>query len=227
MASIPCALIVLLIFLSQDHMGVQGETPTVFSSVGRDATLPCRNVVYPDCSSTTWLYLRFKAAVELFVYGKINPAVATHRAKRLSLVSDCSLYITDVTTEDAGLYICQQYLRKGGPQHGEDADVYLSVLQGVIPTTSSTSVLKSSPRIKTVTTASSNSGPSASGASSDCYSSSHSSVVHVAVRVATTISLFVAVIIVAVIYRMRSGDPQGKPNTSAHSVYSAAASQSL
>ena len=32
------------------------------------------------------------------------------------------------------------------------------------------------------------------------------SVVHVAVRVATTISLFVAVIIVAVIYRMRSGE---------------------
>src|SRR4029434_680948 len=36
------------------HSGVQGKTPTVFSSVGGDATLLCSNVVYPNCSSTTW-----------------------------------------------------------------------------------------------------------------------------------------------------------------------------
>ena len=112
------------------HSGVQGKTPTVFSSVGGDATLPCRNVVYPNCSSTTWTSSNSGPAVGLVYLGKIDPGVATHRAKRLSLVSNCSLHITDVTTEDAGLYACGQYLRKGGPQHGEDADVYLSVLQG-------------------------------------------------------------------------------------------------
>ena len=112
------------------HSGVQGKTLAVFSSVGGNVTLPCSNVVYPNCSSTTWVSSNPGSTVELFAHGKINPDVATHRAKRLSLVSDCSLHITDVTTEDAGLYICQQYLRKGGPQHGEDADVYLFVLQG-------------------------------------------------------------------------------------------------
>ena len=112
------------------HSGVQGETPTVFSSVGGDATLPCRNVVYPNCSSTTWNSISSNLAVELVTHGKIKPAEATHRTKRLSLVSDCSLHITDVTTEDAGVYYCQKYLREGGLQHGEYAHVYLSVLQG-------------------------------------------------------------------------------------------------
>ena len=100
----------------------------MFSSVGGNVTLPCSNVVYSNCSSTTWVIS--SSGVELFINGEIRPDVATHRAKRLSLVSDCSLHITDVTTEDAGLYICQQYLRKGGPKYREDADVYLSVLQG-------------------------------------------------------------------------------------------------
>ena len=99
--------------------------------MGGDATLPCRNVVYPNCSSTTWLRSSSgRAVVGLVTLGKIDTDVATHRAKRLSLVSNCSLHITDVTTEDAGLYACGQYLREGGLQHGEYAHVYLSVLQG-------------------------------------------------------------------------------------------------
>ena len=110
------------------HSGVQGETPAVFSSVGGNVTLPCSNVVYPDCFSTTWAIS--SSGVELFINGEIRPDVATHRAKRLSLGSDCSLHITDVTTEDAGRYTCLQYLREGGPRYGKDAYVYLSVLQG-------------------------------------------------------------------------------------------------
>src|SRR4029434_4348738 len=81
------------------HSGVQGVIPTVFSSVGGNVTLPCRNVVYPNCSSTTWVSSSSGSLVELFTHGEIYPAVATLRAKRLSLVSDCSLHITDVTTE--------------------------------------------------------------------------------------------------------------------------------
>ena len=112
------------------HSGVQGKTAPVFSSVGGNATLHCSDVVYPNCPSTSWNSIGSGPAVELFAFGKINPYVATQRAKRLSLVSDCSLHITDVTTEDAGRYYCQKYLRENGPQDGKDIDVYLSVLQG-------------------------------------------------------------------------------------------------
>ncbi|XP_031419666.1 uncharacterized protein LOC116219852 [Clupea harengus] len=117
MASIPCALMVLLICLSQDHMGVQGWIPTVFSSVGGDATLPCNKEVPPDCSSTEWIYAGPKAIGEVVIKGKISYTAFPHRARRLSLGSDCSLHITDVTTEDAGVYTCNS------------EDVYLSVLQ--------------------------------------------------------------------------------------------------
>ena len=112
------------------HSGVQGETPTVFSSVGGNATLPCSKEVPADCSSTGWIYTSSTALVEMVINGEINPDVATHRAKGMSLLSNCSLHITDVTTEDAGLYTCRQFLSKVGPKHGEDAHVYLSVLQG-------------------------------------------------------------------------------------------------
>ena len=109
------------------HSGVQGGTD-VFSSVGGNATLHCSNVVYPNCSSTVWDELESRE--ELILHGKMNPDVDTHRAKRLSLLSDCSLHITDVTPEDAGLYLCEQYLRVGEPLHGEIARVYLHVLKG-------------------------------------------------------------------------------------------------
>ncbi|KAL2082430.1 hypothetical protein ACEWY4_022248 [Coilia grayii] len=110
--------------------GVHGDAVTVFSSAGGAVTLPCANVIigYPNCSSTKWLYIKdTQATVEEVVLGKIKPE-NTHRAERLSLVSNCSLHITDVSTEDAGYYICQQY-PNGGNKSEEDARIRLSVLQ--------------------------------------------------------------------------------------------------
>ncbi|KAL2082054.1 hypothetical protein ACEWY4_021872 [Coilia grayii] len=126
MPSIPCVLIVLLICPSLDHMGVQGNS-TVFSSVGGSATLPCSNVVYPNCSSTTWLISTYPP-IEVVKLGQMNTDEVAHNPERLHLLSNCSLHIADVTTEDAGLYLCRQYLREGGEQHGSDAPVDLIVL---------------------------------------------------------------------------------------------------
>ncbi|XP_048105660.1 uncharacterized protein LOC125298834 [Alosa alosa] len=107
--------------------GVGGQQ-YVFPKAGWAATLPCANVVdrFPKCSSTTWIYNSHREAfVEEVTMGKIRPN-NTHRAERLSLLPDCSLHITDVTTEDAGQYTCRQY--EGGRQIGGDATVELSVL---------------------------------------------------------------------------------------------------
>lgn len=101
----------------------------MFSRVGDDVSLPCNNVVYLNCSSTSWIYNRAGSTVTIdeVVLGKIK-VDQPERADRLSLGSDCSLHVSDVRAEDAGVYICRQFLTETGPRHGGDAPVHLSVL---------------------------------------------------------------------------------------------------
>uniref|UniRef100_A0A4W5Q3H3 Ig-like domain-containing protein n=1 Tax=Hucho hucho TaxID=62062 RepID=A0A4W5Q3H3_9TELE len=91
--------------------------------VGDDVSLPCNNVVYPNCSSTVWNYNRAGSTVtiEVVALGKIKD----DKTERLSLGSDCSLHVSNVRAEDAGRYTCQQFLTETGSQHGGDAPVDL------------------------------------------------------------------------------------------------------
>ncbi|XP_071268280.1 uncharacterized protein [Salvelinus alpinus] len=109
--------------------GVSGETLSMFSREGDDVSLPCNNVVNPDCSSTIWIYIRDRTATELVRLGKVKKQPQLNNmTDRLSLGSECSLNVSDVRAEDAGLYTCQQFLAEGEKQQGEDAPVHLSVL---------------------------------------------------------------------------------------------------
>ncbi|KAK6297656.1 hypothetical protein J4Q44_G00322390, partial [Coregonus suidteri] len=91
---------------------------------GGNVSLPCNNVIYPNCSSTIWNY----GSIEEVHLGRVKKEELNNRADRLSLGSDCSLHVSDVRAEDAGVYTCRQFLTEGGPQHGGDAPVHLSVL---------------------------------------------------------------------------------------------------
>ncbi|XP_051741905.1 uncharacterized protein LOC127508192 isoform X10 [Ctenopharyngodon idella] len=124
-----CDLCLLgLIILSSLLTGTSGvNDENVFISSGKNVRLPCNNAL-SDCTSTTWIYnsIRHSVAVELIAGGIKRK---TERHERLSLGSDCSLNIKDVTEEDSGLYICQQWT---GPKRdqklGSDARVDLHVL---------------------------------------------------------------------------------------------------
>uniref|UniRef100_A0A8C7DY92 Uncharacterized LOC109879219 n=1 Tax=Oncorhynchus kisutch TaxID=8019 RepID=A0A8C7DY92_ONCKI len=129
MADVPQSFLGLLVTVLYLLTGVSGETLSMFSGEGDDVSLPCNNVVYPNCSSTTWIYNRALSTrtIQEVTLGEIK-VDQTERAERLSLGSYCSLHVSDVRAEDVGLYICRQFLTETGPQHGGDAPVHLSVL---------------------------------------------------------------------------------------------------
>ncbi|XP_067218684.1 obscurin-like [Chanodichthys erythropterus] len=130
-----CDLCLLgLIILSSLLTGSSGVNETdVFISSGENVRLPCNNHL-SDCNSTTWTYSRHSAAVELITKGIKEKN--TERHERLSLGSDCSLNIKNVTEEDSGSYTCRQYVN--GEQQGTDERVFLHVLH-VSPSSSSSS----------------------------------------------------------------------------------------
>ncbi|XP_076128406.1 uncharacterized protein LOC143109528 isoform X2 [Alosa pseudoharengus] len=154
MAAKLCVLMVLLIFSDCACKGVKGDvTPTVFSSAGGHITLPCNNVLDEDCSSTTWIYnsAGHDGTIEEVGHGQVKQDSPTNRSKRLMVESDCSLNITDVTTEDAGLYTCQQFPKEGGQKEGGDAPVYLAVLQNSKSTSAFPTILASTSTSETIT----------------------------------------------------------------------------
>ncbi|XP_039537890.1 uncharacterized protein LOC120486098 [Pimephales promelas] len=139
-----CDLCLLgLIILSSLLTGTSGvDDDHVFISSGVNVRLSCNNAL-SDCKSTTWTYSSFSRSrtVELIKLGIKNKD--TKRHERLSLESDCSLNIKNVTVEDYGLYNCQQFVN--GRQQGSDAHVYLHVLHvSVSPSSSSSSSSSSS-----------------------------------------------------------------------------------
>ncbi|XP_026110639.1 vascular endothelial growth factor receptor 1-like [Carassius auratus] len=108
--------------------GVSGvDYVHVFISSGEDVRLSCNNALH-DCKSTTWLFNRFSnsATVELIALGTKKKDTESH--ERLSLGSDCSLNIRNISTEDYGSYICQQWTSEGGERLAPDTGVYLHVL---------------------------------------------------------------------------------------------------
>lgn len=109
--------------------GVSEDPLVIFSRVGDNVSLLCNNVINPgDCSSTTWLYSSHRSGTsEEVAHGKIKQM--SKRAVRLRLESDCSLSVCNVRAKDAGTYICQQFPKEGGPQQGNSARVYLSLLK--------------------------------------------------------------------------------------------------
>ncbi|MBN3314748.1 PRC2A protein, partial [Atractosteus spatula] len=115
--------LLLVLLLNTAHLST-GVVPNVFSTVGGSVTLPCRGVNRTDCSTTTWLFVSrsLTAAVELVNLGKIRD----QEPGRVSLGSDCSLHVHTLSTQDTGLYICQQYVND--QQQGQDSHVYLSLL---------------------------------------------------------------------------------------------------
>ncbi|XDV11404.1 hypothetical protein PO909_000354 [Leuciscus waleckii] len=124
--------------------GTSGVDDHVFISSGENVRLSCNNALSDCKSKTTWFYYNsfsHSAVVELIKLGIMKKDIERH--ERLSLESDCSLNIKNVTEEDYGSYTCRQYVN--GQKQGTDARVSLHVLHvSVSPSSSSSSSSSSS-----------------------------------------------------------------------------------
>uniref|UniRef100_A0A3B3TDZ3 Ig-like domain-containing protein n=1 Tax=Paramormyrops kingsleyae TaxID=1676925 RepID=A0A3B3TDZ3_9TELE len=105
--------------------GAGGESPASYVTEGDDVTLPCKNVLYPNCSSTVWNYNDRSSSTTVELFGDVK-VTNSQKHRRLNVMANCSLHINNVSAEDTGSYIRRQYIN--GQQHGNDAAAFLSVL---------------------------------------------------------------------------------------------------
>ncbi|XP_034755254.1 contactin-2-like [Etheostoma cragini] len=113
----------ILIFLLQFE-GIRGREYFLYKRPGEDAVLPCttESSSPQTCSTVTWIYNKERVqAITEVMNGKVTES--SSRAARLSVNTDCSLVINNVTAEDAGHYTCRE-----GRDSNTDEVTYLSVL---------------------------------------------------------------------------------------------------
>ncbi|XP_039637297.1 uncharacterized protein LOC120546437 [Perca fluviatilis] len=117
-------LLELILILVLHFQGISGREFFLYKRPGEEAVLSCttESSSPPTCSMVTWLYNRDRVQTLTEVRNG-NVGQSSARAARLSVNTDCSLVINNITAEDAGLYTCRQ-----GRDTSTDVDTYLSVM---------------------------------------------------------------------------------------------------
>ncbi|CAI5684582.1 unnamed protein product [Oreochromis niloticus] len=111
----------LLILVLQCEVGLSETKHVLYLTPGNDVVMPCDNV--PDtCSMIIWAYNIYESETIIIVNNGIFEKNSA-QAARLSLHSNCSLSIKNITAEDAGHYFCR-------PEGDGDQDttVHLNIL---------------------------------------------------------------------------------------------------
>ncbi|XP_039986668.1 uncharacterized protein LOC120791896 [Xiphias gladius] len=93
----------------------------VYSRLGGGILLPCTNLVSPDCSLISWTFYsgRQISYTQIVIGGRIS--ANSDKSTRMSVTSDCSLRLHDLSSDDAGSYVCQKH-------ENTITNVYLSLL---------------------------------------------------------------------------------------------------
>lgn len=88
--------------------GVSGDLPHVYAGAGQAAVLPCGAAASSSstCSTTSWYFRRAGRSTPKVESGEVVQRSA--RGSRISLAPNCSLVLTNLAAEDAGLYHCAQ-----------------------------------------------------------------------------------------------------------------------
>ncbi|XP_031607409.2 uncharacterized protein LOC116329519 [Oreochromis aureus] len=111
----------LLILVLQCEVGLSETKHVLYLTPGNDVVMPCDNVA-DTCSRIIWAYNIYESETIIMVHNGIVEKNSA-QAARLSLHSNCSLSIKNITAEDAGHYLCR-------PEGNTDQDttVHLNIL---------------------------------------------------------------------------------------------------
>ncbi|XP_072248685.1 uncharacterized protein [Leuresthes tenuis] len=104
----------------------QKDAVFVYSILGGEALLPCTKLVAADCSAITWTFFKGGQVryTEEVSEGRVK--ADSDKAGRMTVTSNCSITIRDLTVEDSGSYVCLH-------QQQALTDVYLSLLTVTSP----------------------------------------------------------------------------------------------
>ncbi|XP_069033599.1 uncharacterized protein [Embiotoca jacksoni] len=111
MAAFKWSQMSLFLVLMLQFTATAGQHPAFTVKLGYDITLPCDNAIRSqrNCAITDWMFtfLSTRPMVKLVNRGQIGPDVGS-KSDRLSVASNCSLVIKNITDRDYGLYNCRQ-----------------------------------------------------------------------------------------------------------------------
>ncbi|XP_041831537.1 uncharacterized protein LOC121633506 isoform X2 [Melanotaenia boesemani] len=114
----------VLILLLHAEAGVSGGRIDFYNKPGDEVVLPCNSKPSSSsCSNVHWFYNSDEGRVSKWEVEEGNVNENSARAARLSLNSNCSLVINNITDEDVGFYICRH-----GRTGSFDVDVYVNIL---------------------------------------------------------------------------------------------------
>ncbi|XP_069578843.1 uncharacterized protein [Brachyistius frenatus] len=129
MAAFKWSQMSLFLVLMLQFTATAGQRLSFTVRLGHDVTLPCENVIIGqrNCDITDWLFrdLRSRGMIQLINSEQIGPDVGS-KSDRLSVTSNCSLAIKNITDKDYGLYNCRQLKSR---QKITDFFVLLSVVK--------------------------------------------------------------------------------------------------
>ncbi|XP_065819896.1 uncharacterized protein [Labrus bergylta] len=190
----------LLTALLQFAAAAAGDKEVTFR-VGEDATLSCETVIQgqQECEYTTWFFVDSgNTVVDLVVDGQVE--ISGVKSDRLNVTEDCSLVIKKIREEDAGRYVCEQYI--SGRITDDVTRVLLSVTKSedAKPTTTTTTSpppTRPPPSRPPPTTTTTTTSTAAAG---DCTGSSDLVLVMLALRVA---ELLLITVITVLLFRAR------------------------
>ncbi|XP_020570448.1 uncharacterized protein LOC105357175 isoform X8 [Oryzias latipes] len=112
---------IILIFMLQSG-GFSVKEERLYKRVGDDVVLLC-DVYRSSDYDVKWLFYRPGKANSEQISCKENVDQSSDEDSRLSVSSDCSLLITNITDEDADRYTCRL-----GDNHHNDVYVFLNIL---------------------------------------------------------------------------------------------------